>query len=263
MRVSFLKLLAPVAILVALVGALTGQGEKRAESKSLKALLVTGGCCHDYKVQKDIITAGIGQRVPVDWTVFFEMDQKKSKEYLSKEGWADDYDFIVYNHCFAKEADTAFIDSVVAVHEKGKPAVALHCAMHSYHWNVKAKEGEEKTWPKFLGVSSKGHGPKASIEVAKVEEQAKHPVLKDLPDGWKTPEGELYNVQKVLGSATVLAYGDNGKVKEPQVCIWVNEFGPRKTRVFGTTIGHHNSTMSTNEYLDLLGNGVRWIMKMD
>jgi type 1 glutamine amidotransferase len=45
--------------------------------------------------------------------------------------------------------------------------------------------------------------------------------------------------------------------KKPQACIWVNTHG--KGRIFATTIGHHNSTMSTKEYLDMLGNAVRWI----
>jgi hypothetical protein len=31
------------------------------------------------------------------------MDEKKSKARLSKKGWADGYDYIVYNHCFAHE----------------------------------------------------------------------------------------------------------------------------------------------------------------
>lgn len=228
--------------------------------KPLKALLITGGCCHDYKMQRQIISAGISERVPTEWEIFYEMDQAKSKEYLSKSDWAEGYDFVVWNHCFAKETDTAFIDSIAAVHEAGLPAIALHCAMHSYHWNVKAEDGKEKTWPALLGVSSKGHGPKASITVTKVPEQADHPVLKDLPEGWKTPEGELYNVQRIL-TATVLATGDNGVVKEPQACIWVNEYG--EARIFGTTIGHHNSTMATKEYLDLLGNAVKWVMEIE
>ena len=84
--------------------------------------------------------------------------------------------------------------------------------------------------------------------------------MKDMPDGWKTPEGELYNVQEVYEDTIVLAYGDNGKTKapkKPQACIWVNTHG--KGRIFSTIIGHHNSTMSTKEYLDMLGNAVRWI----
>jgi type 1 glutamine amidotransferase len=58
-----------------------------------------------------------------------------------------------------------------------------------------------------------------------------------------------------------LAYGNNGVAKEPQAVIWTNEHG--KGRIFATTIGHHNSTMSTKEYLDLVTNGVRWVNKLD
>jgi len=230
--------------------------------KALKALFFTGGCCHDYGQQKNIIIEGINARVPTKWEVFHEMDGKKSKAFLNQTGWADSFDYIVYDHCYASEKDVEFIESVTAVHEAGKPALALHCAMHSYHWNVPAKEGEVKAWPKMLGASSKGHGPKEPITVNIVKKNEGHPVIKDLPDGWRTPEGELYNVQEIYPGTTVLAYGDNGKNKkplEPQACIWVNQHG--KGRIFSTTIGHHNSTVSTKEYLDLLGNAVRWVTK--
>jgi len=229
------------------------------EAKPLNGLIITGGCCHDYKNQKNIISEGVSKRLPVKWDVYFEMNQQKSKEHLSKKGWADGFDFVVWNHCFAHEKDSKFIDSLAAIHKAGKPAVALHCAMHSYHWSIKPAEGKkENTWPEFLGAYSRGHGPKRKITVTKAKGQEKHPILKDLPEGWTTPEGELYNVQRVLG-ATVLAYGNNGVAKEPQACIWTNEYG--KSRVFATTIGHHNSTMSTKEYLDLVANGVRWVTK--
>lgn len=247
-----------ILTLIAIAISVTGfaQDKAKTDAKPLKALMITGGCCHDYDKQKDIISKGISARVATDWTIFFDNDAQKSKEYLSKKGWSDGYDFILYNHCFAKETDAVFIDSVAEAHKDGTPAIALHCAMHSYHWNIKAEDGKEKTWPTLLGVSSKGHGPKAPITVTKVKETADHPVIKDLPDGWVTPEGELYNVQKVLETALVLAHGENGRAKTPQACIWVNKFG--NSKVFGTTIGHHNSTMETEEYLDLLGNAVRW-----
>jgi hypothetical protein len=53
------------------------------------------------------------------------------------------------------------------------------------------------------------------ITVNIVKENAGHPVIKNLPDGWRTPEGELYNVQEIYPGTTVLAYGDNGKNKKP------------------------------------------------
>ncbi len=233
-------------------------GKKSNESK--RALFITGGCCHDYDRQKDIISEGINERISTEWDIFYENDQKKSKARLSKSGWADEYDYILYSHCFAHEKDGAFVKSITDVHKAGKPAIALHCAMHSYHWSIAAKEGEKKDWPSMLGASSKGHGPKAPIKINKVKKYADHSIMKDMPDGWMTPEGELYNVQQVYEGTTVLAYGNNGEnknPKEPQACVWVNTHG--KGKIFSTTIGHHNSTMSTKEYLDMLGNAVRWV----
>ena len=96
------------------------------------------------------------------------------------------------------------------------------------------------------------------VEADRSRVNADHPIVKDLPDGWLTPEGELYNVQKVYEGTTVLAHGDNGKAKEPQACVWINTHG--EGRIFSTTLGHHNSTMSTKEYLDMLGNAVKWAM---
>ncbi len=37
--------------------------------KPLKSLLVTGGCCHDYDIQKDLIAKGLWQRAHIDVTV--------------------------------------------------------------------------------------------------------------------------------------------------------------------------------------------------
>ena len=131
----------------------------------------------------------------------------------------------------------AFVKSITDIHKAGKPAIALHCAMHSYHWSIPAKEGEKKAWPEMLGASSKGHGPKAANKVNKVKKHANHPIMKDMPDGWMTPEGEFYNVQQVYEGTTVLAYGNNGEnkaPKEPQACVWVNTHG--KGKIFSTTL---------------------------
>ena len=40
--------------------------------KPIRALLVLGGCCHDYAHQKDILTRGISQRAAVEWTVAYD-----------------------------------------------------------------------------------------------------------------------------------------------------------------------------------------------
>jgi type 1 glutamine amidotransferase len=40
------------------------------------------------------------------------------------------------------------------------------------------------------------------------------------------------------------------------VVVWVNEY--QKTRVFSTTIGHNNVTVSDARYLDLVTRGLLW-----
>lgn len=259
-RRDFISYSGKIATTSALAGVTLPMVYGKSSDAKKHGLFITGGCCHDYDRQKDIISQGINERVPTKWDIFFEMDQNKSKARLSQSGWADDYDYVLYSHCFAHEKDGSFVKSITDVHKAGKPAIALHCAMHSYHWSIPAEEGKKKAWPEMLGASSKGHGPKAPITINKVKNEADHPIMKDMPDGWITPEGELYNVQEVYDGTTVLAYGDNGKDKkpnEPQACVWVNTHG--KAKIFSTTIGHHNSTMSTKEYLDMLGNAVNWV----
>ena len=215
----------------------------------LRVLHLTGGCCHDYEQQKIILTNGIAQRAKATFTTIHEGGKGHKHQYaaLQKKGWEKEYDAVLYNICFAREDDVAYIESITSTHKAGLPAVALHCTMHSHHWSAKTD-----SWEMFLGVSSRNHGPKAAITVTPTKKD--HPVMKGFPATWKTPKGELYNINKVHPTAVVLADGDNGKKKQP--CVWVNEYGG--ARVFGTTIGHHNETMSENTYLDLVTRGLLW-----
>jgi len=41
-------------------------------AEPLRALLITGGCCHDYDAQKKILTEGISARANVTWTIVHE-----------------------------------------------------------------------------------------------------------------------------------------------------------------------------------------------
>ena len=238
--------------LLVLVGGV-GSAEKDevpVKSKAVRALLVTGGGYHDYKTQKKILTEGISKRSNVEWDVFMG-DAKQTKEKLGQEGWAKDYDVVVYNLCHAHETDGAFVEGLGKVHHEGKAAVVIHCAMHSYHWKI---PGETKHWPAMLGVTSPRHGRHAPIEVTNLVED--HPVMKGFPAKWKTPKGELYHIKKVWPTATVLAKGSIDGGKNFHDCVWLNEYG--KGKVFGTTLGHHNETMQEEVYLDLVSRGLLW-----
>ena len=229
-----------------------------ASAKGWKALMLTGGCCHDYTKQKVIISEALKKSDDVTTDIIHEQNMNKMKEILSKKDWHKGYDFVIYNICHAHEKDGAFVDSVTKVHHDGLPAIALHCTMHSYHWKIKG----DKSWTKFLGVVSPGHGPKKSI-IVKTEEKAKdHPIMKGIPENWTTPKGELYRMKEVLDTATVLASGVMEGSKEgtkPTATVWVNTYG--KGKVFGCSLGHHNETMEAKPYLDMLSNAVKWLMK--
>ncbi len=56
-----------LALLSAVLCAVVLDGTARAEDepKPIRALLVIGGCCHDYAKQKDILTKGISARANV------------------------------------------------------------------------------------------------------------------------------------------------------------------------------------------------------
>ena len=238
-----------VGLLVSVSGVGTADNDAE-KDKPISALLVTGGGYHDYKTQKKILTEGLSGRINVKWDVFMG-DAKQTKEKLSKEGWAKDYDVIVYNLCHAHETDAKFVESLAKVHHDGKAAVVIHCSMHSYHWKV---PGETKHWPAMIGVTSPRHGRHAPIEVTNVAKD--HPIMKGFPEKWKTPKGELYHIKKVWPSATVLAKGSIDGGKSFHDCVWVNQYG--KGRVFGTTLGHHNETMQEDIYLSMVARGLLW-----
>jgi hypothetical protein len=230
-----------------------------AETKPLKALLITGGCCHDYKAQKDILKKGIEARIHAE-VVQIHVDDKSTKPPLPIFGMPDyaaGYDVVIHDECAAGIVDPAIIAGVLKPHLDGTPAVNLHCAMHSYRFgDFKQKvepSADNGKWYEYIGLQSTGHGPQKPIDIAFVDKE--HPVTKTLAD-WTTTKEELYNNIAVHDGAHVLARGKQGK--EETVVVWTNLYGPKKTRVFSTTIGHNNETVEDARYLDLVTRGVLW-----
>lgn len=228
---------------------------KDKQKKKIKALLVTGGGYHDYKAQKTILTEGVSKLMDIDWTIWHHDKSNDLKTALSAENWAAPFDVIVYNFCHAGESDAKYIESVVNVHTAGKAMVAIHCTMHSYHWKVgnSKKSNEDKEWNKLLGVVSLNHGPQGPAIKVKQTKQ-KNDSYKPTAAEWKTPKGELYNIQKLYPTATVLARGNNGKSEQP--VVWTNKY--KGANVFATSIGHHNETVKDPEFLQTVANGIVW-----
>ena len=228
-----------------------------AEAKPIRALLITGGCCHDYENQKRILTEGVSARANVVWTVVKGGDTGRDHKVsvYEKAGWATGFDVIVHNECFGGVEDVAFVEGIAQAHYGGTGAVMIHCALHSYRGIT------SDAWRECLGVSSFNHGKKSAIIVSNAEPS--HPIMKGFGDEWVTPEGELYNIEKVWPKTEVLGEGlrKDGN-QDVQACIWTTRYG--KGRVFGTSLGHHNSTMEDPTYLNLVTRGLLWsVGKLD
>lgn len=219
-------------------------------AKPLRALLITGGCCHDYEAQKVIITKGISARAPVDWTIVHEggSSQDHKISLYANPDWAKGYDVVVHNECFGAVGDREHIKRIVDAHRNGVPAVMIHCSMHSY----RALASDE--WRECLGVTTRRHGPQQPLEVKNLAPD--NPIMKGFPAVWTTGNEELYAIEKVWPGTVPLAQAYAVDNKKDHVVIWTHPFG--KGRVFGTTLAHHSTTMRDHVYLDMLTRGLLW-----
>lgn len=227
--------------------------------KPIRALMVCGGCCHDYEQQKKIISEGISARagVPIEWTIVHEGiptktdDARKTRVSIyEKPNWWKGYDIVVHNECFGAVDDNAFVEGITAAHAAGIPAVMLHCSSHSY----RAATTDE--WRKLVGITSRSHEKNRDLTVKVIK--ADHPVMKGFPATWLDPKDELYKNEKIWPTATPLAQAYGEDTKQDHVCIWVNTYG--KARVFTTTLGHSDETMSSPVYLNLVTRGFLWTL---
>ena len=51
----------------------------------------------------------------------------------------------------------------------------------------------------------------------------------------------------------------NAKATEVNAVVaWTNEYGPNKTRIFSSTIGHNTETVTDDRYLKLITRAVLW-----
>ncbi|MFN9943529.1 MAG: hypothetical protein ACK56I_29055, partial [bacterium] len=92
---------------------------------------------------------------------------------------------------------------ILKAHKAGKPAVNLHCAMHSYRWGnfrEAVKLGADNaSWYEYLGLQSTGHGPQQPIDITFIDKES--PITKGL-ENWTTINEELYNnIQILTGKA--------------------------------------------------------------
>ena len=217
-------------------------------AEPLKALLIAGGCCHEYAKQHEVIAKGIQSRANVQVDVIWTDDKSTNPPLpvYDKVDWAKGYDIIIHDECAASMNNKETLTRILDAH-KTIPSIQLHCAMHSF------RTGEDR-WFKRLGLQSNSHGPQEPIAITFVDKE--HPITKTLAD-WTTIKEELYNNANVF-DAHPLAMGRQmvkGKAVDA-IVAWTNE--KAGARSFSTTIGHNTETVADARYLDLITRGLLW-----
>jgi type 1 glutamine amidotransferase len=248
-------------VIAALFARTSSTAADDAAQKPLRALLVLGGCCHDYKTQKDILTRGIEERARVEVVTAYDPDTttKHLNPVYNNADWAAGFDIVIHDECSSDVKDLALIDRILAPHRHGLPAVVLHCGMHSYR-----SEGWPKStpWFEFTGLQTTAHAAQEPIAITFLPSDS--PITHGFAN-WKTIREELYNnfAGKLLDTATPLARGNQttyDRRRRPTtsdfVVVWTNNY--HGTKVFATTLGHNNQTVSDPRYLDLVTRGLLW-----
>jgi type 1 glutamine amidotransferase len=273
-----LKILLPTTLLLVVFGIAIAADDKPAKAPApLKVLLVAGGCCHDYPGQSEVLKAGIESIINAEVTVDFNPDTSTEATFARYESadWADEFDVIIHDECSANVTDPDYVNRILDAHRGGVPAVNLHCGMHSYRWGEfrePVESGADNAgWYEMIGIQSSSHGPKAPIDVTFTDK--KHPITVGMKD-WTTIDEELYNNVQVFESGKGLASGSQmqmpkkkkGEKADPNakpaeataIVAWTNEYGPKKTKIFSTTLGHFTETVADDRYLDLVTRGILW-----
>jgi len=148
---------------------------------------------------------------------------------------------------------------------EGKPVVGIRTASHAFALLPKATLSDPALaiWQEFdsaiLGGNYAGHHrgeDKTSIGVAPGAE--KHAILTELSLSGLVGNGTLYKNSPLAGDSTPLLIGSiPNQPAEP--VAWTHLAGPRKARVFYTSLGHPDDFKNA-EFRRLLRNGFAWAL---
>ena len=229
----------------------------------IKAVMYVGGGFHDYKKMPQMLAEKIGALANISIDVkLMNTAEEMAAEYKNPE-FGKAYDVVVYDICYGEKWKDGDYDPALTLAKEGKPAVFIHCAMHSYRAprDTKAATYEERNaivdqkWHALVGMDTRVHDKYAAFSTVKVAKD--HPIVKTFPNDWKTLGDELYNTVKMMDTATPLLQATSPASGKVHTVAWVNHYGNAK--VFGTTLGHDLKTGEDPDYHKLLANGILWV----
>ncbi len=158
------------------------------------------------------------------------------------------------------------LDAVRAHLNAGRPLCGIRTACHAF---APSPADQEKLptnprlaqWPEFdpevLGGHYTGHhGPGSKVLITTALGAGEHPILQGVDVNKLQGNGSLYKVSPLSGAVAPLLIGAiPDKPTEP--VAWTCLYGPKKARIFYTSLGHPND-FKNPEFRRLLLNGVRW-----
>lgn len=218
----------------------------------INALVVSGGCCHNYGLQSQALMDALNKALPVDWTVAYQGGRgtRGAWPIYRNPRWADGFDLVVHNECSADVTDEPLVRRVTQAHRPGPPALVIHCAMHTF------RAAAFDDWREFLGVTSRRHTAPHNIKV-QVAEGVPSQFAGFTPD-WTTPVDELYVIDKFWPGARAIASAVSPEDQQAYPLAWTHDYNG--TRVFGTTLGHGNETWNDPVFQDLMVRAFKWAL---
>ena len=253
-------------VLIAMVGSILFSFQPRAEDArpaKIKAVMYVGGCCHDYVKLPALIAEKVGELASVSIEVKLMKSAPEMVAEFKNPKFGEGYDVIIYDICFGEKWTDGDYDAALKLANEGKPAVFVHCAMHTYRAprDVKAADFKERDqivdqkWHALVGMDSRVHDKYVGFSTVKVAKD--HPIMKAFPDDWKTAGDEMYNTVKMMPTATPLLQATSPASGKVHTVAWINQYG--KAKVFGTTLGHDMKTVGDPDYQKLLATGLLWV----
>lgn len=167
----------------------------------------------------------------------------------------------------ASPSDIAALKAHVAA---GKPLVGIRTASHAF--SIRLEDERKKLlsegyadWPELdqevLGGNYHNHhggDVKTAISVLSGEDQG---ILRGVKTEALVGNGSLYLTSPLASTARPFLIGEvPGKMKEP--VAWTNLAGPKKARVFYTSLGHIDD-FANPEFVKVLRGGVVWCLTPD
>lgn len=232
-----------------------------APAAKVRAVMYVGGGFHDYKKMPAELAEQISKRADIQIDIRHIEDAAHMAAEFKSPSFGKNCDVIIYDICFGEAWSDGDYDAALKVAAAGKPAVFIHCSMHTYRpprnkKDPKLAEREaiaDAKWHALVGMDTRVHDKYEPFSTVKV---ADHPIIRDFPADWKTAGDELYNTIKMMPTATPLLTARSPISGKVHTVAWINDY--HGTRVFCTTLGHDMKTGADPAYQQLLTNGILW-----